>query len=292
MKNNSTGFLEKSNFFIRIRVVLIHELTRKILHIKNKILRKIGKEKFTIKQRYSEFQAKKVVFNSDLVLNTSNRISWFYTAFERKDQDPLTNFILGKLDAEYNQRKSILVTGCGTGIMVFHLAEKFDRVDGVDLLDKCISIANKLKYKYQYKNTNFYLDDCFKPSKITRSYDIITVLHWIWTAWMGNYGNKKILDPFSQNTRENLLREFILTYDKKLNSKGILILELIDSIADYRLPQDSKHGNDAKNVYPVRHNLSDVKRITKSIGFKILECHSCFSYGHQPRMVYLLQKEN
>ena len=69
-------------------------------------------------------------------------------------------------------------------------------------------------------------------------------------------------------------------------------MELIDSIADYRLPQDHKAGIDSKNIYPVRHSFSDVKRIATSVGFKLLESHSCFSYGHQPRMVYFLQKKD
>ena len=47
----------------------------------------------------------------DLALNVNNEISWFYTAYERKDKDPLTNFILHYLTSNHNLNKKILVTG-------------------------------------------------------------------------------------------------------------------------------------------------------------------------------------
>ena len=175
--------------------------------------------------------------------------------------------------------------------MVFHLSENFYQVDGIDLLEKCISIAKSLKTKFNYKNTNFYAQDCFNPS-ISKSYDVITVLHWIYSAWMGNYGNNKISDPFSKNTREDLLKKFLEKYKKFLNPKGILIIELIDSIADFRISRDHKAGEASRKIYPVRHSYSQVKKISKELNFSILEAKSCFSYGHHPRMVYLLQKNS
>lgn len=286
---SSTGFLEKSSFFTKTKVVLKHEVLNLLIKFKNIIFRKKQKQIFKIKQRYSDFSAKKIVFNLDLVLNYKNKLSWFYTAFERKDQDPLTNFVLEYVDNNFESNKNILVTGCGTGIMVFHWAEKFKVVDGIDLLDKCILIAKKIKKSFNYKNTTFYSGDSFNPS-VSKTYDIITVLHWIYSAWMGNYGNNNPQKPFKKKTRENLLREFLTKYKKIINPGGILIIELIDSIADFRLPKDHKAGDESLNIYPVRHSYSDVKKIVKELDLILVDAHSCFSYGHQPRMIYIIQK--
>ena len=113
----------RKRFLTKFKVVFKHELTRKLLELKDYILKE-KKQVFKIKQRYSEFEAKKIVFKKDLCLNNQNQISWFY-AFERKDQDPLTNYILHKIESEFDFNKSILITGCGTGIMVFHLSKTF-----------------------------------------------------------------------------------------------------------------------------------------------------------------------
>ena len=63
---------------------------------------------------------------------------------------------------------------------------------------------------------------------------------------------------------EDLLKKFLMTYEEFLNPKGILIIELIDSIADYRISRDHKAG-EASEIFTLLDTLiRKLKRFLKN----------------------------
>jgi len=262
--------------------------------MKNFLKRLIGRGsqiKFIIKQRYSERHAKKIVIKKKLALTLDGKPSWFYTAFERKDADPLTNYTLDFIEKNIKKDGKILVTGCGTGITAFHLADcGFKEIVGSDLLPECIIIANELKKEFNYENTRYIIDDGFHPA-VNEKFDLITALHWVFSAWMGNYGNSPVSNPFDLKIREEALNNFLSVYSSLLNENGILIVELTDAVADYRLASDHHLASYSLEIYPIRHNLAQVERCAALNGLDVIDKKLCVTYGHHPRTSYFLRKK-
>jgi 2-polyprenyl-3-methyl-5-hydroxy-6-metoxy-1,4-benzoquinol methylase len=269
------------------RLAFIYELKR---NVKKIIKKRVDQNSRFIKSKYSEIEAKKIVVNQGLGLVNGNQLSWFYTAFERDDKDPLTNFTLNFINGNVDRNKKILVTGCGTGIMVFHLADQgFKSVEGRDLLPECVKIASILKDKFDYSETNFLLDDGFKPAQ-NGKYDVITALHWVFSAWMGNYGNTPIGNPKDNDVRNKLLTDFFGEYSSMMNPGCLMFIELIDAVADYRDPFDHPMGLESYNIYPVRFTPEQVAACGKVHGLDLIEKRLSVSYGHQPRTTFVLQR--
>jgi SAM-dependent methyltransferase len=243
-----------------------------------------------VKSRYSERDAKKIVINSNLAIVDGNQLSWFYTAFDRGGADPLTNFALGYIQTHVPKESRILLTGCGTGIMVFLLADMgFQRVEGRDYLERCIHVAKEIKEKYGYNGVQLSVEDGFAP-KLEGQYDVITALHWVFSAWMGNYGNTPNRDPYAPAVREQLLTDLLTPYAPHVSIGGVIIIELTDAVADYRDPFDHPSGEQSRSIYPVRHTPEQVARCAEALGFEIAEKRLCVSYGHQPRTSYILRR--
>jgi SAM-dependent methyltransferase len=216
--------------------------------------------------------------------------SWFYYAFNRNDDDSLTNYELEYIETNFPRDSVILNTGCGTGIIVFHLASSgFTKVTGTDLLPEAIEIANWIKTNYSFDNTDFQVDDGLAP-KVLGQFDLITAMHWVFSAWMGNYGNIVDIGDASAEERVRLLMTFLRNYTPHLKPGGILILELTDAVADYRLITDHPAGSGSVGVYPIRHTPEQVALCAAANNLVILEKQLCLRYGHQPRTAYFLQR--
>lgn len=227
-----------------------------------------------------------------LALDKDGRPSWFYTAYYRGDSDPLTNYTLDYICNNVPKDSNTLITGCGTGIMLFYLIDQgFTSVEGFDFLDECVQVANDIAHIGGYK-TNIWQDDGFHPT-LKNKYHLITAMHWVFSAWMGNYGNDATsLDKAkSSSTREKLLIEFLSKYTPHLHTDGLMIVELTDAVADYRLSFDSRANKfPLTDIYPVRHSPEQVSKCAEICGLKIDSYKMCCSYGHQPRTSYILRK--
>lgn len=241
--------------------------------------------------RFSPWQGKLITLKENLAFR-GNDVSWFYSAFDRGENDPLTNRALLWIEQNIPKDKKILMTGCGTGLMIFHLAEKgFFRIQGRDFLQECISIAEKIKRRWRYDNIDFLVDDGLKPKfQSDEKFFCITAMHWVFSAWMGNYGNNPIQDPTAEEVRRELLNKFLDQYLPALAPGGFMILELTDAVADYRDPFDHPVGLELKKIYPVRHTPEMVKESAGERGLVIAEKWCCVSYGHQPRTAYYLKR--
>lgn len=218
----------------------------------------------------------------------NGRPSWFYTAYYRSD--PLTHFTLQKIVETLPKSAAILNTGCGTGIMLFWLLDQgFETVEGFDYLPECVAVADEVRTIGGYE-TRIWKDDGFDPT-LTRSYDLITAMHWVFSAWGGNYGNAAAVNPRDPDTRERLLRELLSKYAGHLNPDGRMIIELTDAVADRRAPNDHPYIQDgAQSIYPVRHSPEQVARAAAAVGLEIEHSYLSVSYGHQPRTSYWLRK--
>lgn len=269
----------------RVAISLLRDLQRRGTQIRSS-------EDGLITRRFSKFAGKRLVANSEIGF-TGRQVSWFYTGFDRDSQDPLTNGALRWIQENIAKNDKILVTGCGVGLMAFHLAESgFSKVEGRDLLKPCIDVANKLKEQYAYTETEFKVDNGFFPVfGDCDKYGLITALHWVFSAWSGNYGNPETEDPTSEGTRVELLDNFLRNYSQQLVPGGILIIELTDAVADYRDPKDHPMGHDLETIYPVRHSPDMVKHCADKNGLEVLHHRMTLSYGHQPRTAHYLQKK-
>jgi hypothetical protein len=246
--------------------------------------------RFDIKRRYSVWAAKRIVMDENLAIVDNSHPSWFYSAFDRNDADPLTNYSLKYIEQNVPKEASILIMGCGTGIMAFHLADAgFINIEGRDLLEKCIRVANRLGDQFGYKSVKFHVDDGFQP-KLKHKYDLITAMHWVFSAWMGNYGNTPPEDAYNPLVREHLLSEFLGNYVEHLSKNGLIIVELIDAVADYRDPFDHPLGQESTKIYPVRHTPEQVRACASKLGLEVIDKRLCVNYSHQPRTSYILRK--
>lgn len=273
-----------------IIICLKYEISRWLVKtVKNIFGIKPRHIRFNLRHRYPVWYAKKIVIDERLGI-THGRPSWFYVGYDRNNTDPLTNYYLQYIEDKVQKSASILITGCGCGISSFHLADSgFQNIEGRDLLDKCIRVANRLKERFSYHQVQFFVDDCFNPN-LNKKYDLIVAMHWVMSAWHGNYGNVPVDDPFNWAVRERLLTEFLNVYKEHLNKEGMMIIELTDGVADYREPFDHPDGENSKNIYPVRHTPEQVSTCANEVGMEVVEKRLSISYGHQPRTAYILKK--
>jgi SAM-dependent methyltransferase len=244
---------------------------------------------FQMNARYSARRAKDIVLGERLAV-VDGAPSWFYTAFEdRSTHDPLTNSALQYVQSKSGSGARVLVTGCGVGIMVFHLADfDFREVVGVDLMVECIEVANKIKDEYRYTNVSFSADNCFQPN-LVGTFDVITFMHWLYSAWGGNYGNAGISEAWDPQVREKLLNDLLAYYLPHVNPHGVMVVELVDAVADYRLASDHPMGQASLGIYPVRHTPEQVRRCATANGLAIID-QKMSVVGHQPRTTYFLKK--
>jgi SAM-dependent methyltransferase len=244
-----------------------------------------------LRSRVPPWKVKRLILKHGFAV-ADGGLSWFYTAPDRGDADPLTNYSLRYITEKHSKDAQILVTGCGTGITVFYLADTgFQHVTGVDLLPECIEIANEVKALGGYTGTEFFVGDGFHPS-LTGTYDVITALHWVFSAWMGNYGNEpadtgRTKDPVF---RERLLTDLLAQYVPHLRSDGEFLIELTDAVTDYRLPEDHVLGDVSSTIYPVRHAPEQVERCAAEVGLTVLDKKLCVSFGHHPSTLYILRR--
>lgn len=307
MRNDS-----KNEFFcdrpLRARLTCaIFDIKRFTLDIARQLLRRKHKHnsyQLKLFQRYTASQAQNIVRKSGLATTGNGKhTSWFYTAFLRQDNDPLTNYALSSIarkfhdSGQYLISSQLLVTGCGTGITVFHLEDVGFQVEGWDVLPEAIMVAEALKKEFRY-SAYFKQVDCLNPPEDVLSlnesrFDVITVMHWFFSALAGNYGNRNILNPFDTVVRKQILSEFLQTYSRILKTDGYLVIELTDSVADYRLRGENPHmpiDNDYE-IYPVRYSPEMVTECASNTGFLILDKKVALTYGgHQPRTSYLMKK--
>ena len=107
---------------------------------------------------------------------------------------------------------------------------------------------------------------------------MILALHWVYSAWAGNYENK----PRAGEDREKLLSDLLAPYAERLNPKGLMIVELIDAVSDLREPPSE--------LYPIRQSPEQVERCAAARGLAVERKMFNSNHGHLPRMAYFLRR--
>lgn len=81
----------------------------------------------------------------------------------------------------------------------------------------------------------------------------------------------------------------LVKYAELLKPGGIIIIELTDAVADYRIGSDNYLGEALKNVFPVRQTPAQVGKCAAIAGLAVAE-KVMSTYGLQPRTSYVLVK--
>lgn len=157
------------------------------------------------------------------------------------------------------------------------------------MLPEAITVATKLAQQWGYTQTTFSVEDGFHP-RLTGTFDAITALHWVFSAWAGNYGNRPVDEARDPAVRERLLGELLAAYAPHLAPGGYFIVELTDAVTDYRLASDHRLGEVSTSFYPVRHSPEQVERVARAHGLEVADRKLCVSYGHHPRTSYYLRR--
>jgi hypothetical protein len=152
----------------------------------------------------------------------------------------------------------------------------FQDLEGFDYLDNVVAAAKDIA-ELAKVDARLWQDDGFAPT-LVGDYDVILVLHWLFSAWMGNYGNT----PRTHDDRESLLEDFLLQYVPHLRPAGLMMVELIDSISDHLEPPS--------DIYPIRQSFEQVERVAHKVGLRVENRMFNHRYGYLPRMLYFLRK--
>lgn len=257
-----------------------------------------------LNQRYSNKYAKKLIVKHGLATqNNGSSITWYYQAYNRANKSHLVNYTLSFIKGELlnhvasGEKKAILVTGCGCGITSFHLEDIGFSVVGWDHNEKCINVANELKNTFKYDSI-FRTIDCLNPTEEVifdseGKFDCVTVLYWYFAAFHehnSTWGNSPLKNLRNLEKREQLLINLLKTYSRLLKSGGLLVVDLCDSVADYRSDIDSYLKDGAPDMYPVRYSPQSVDRCCKETGFEIIDFKFFMSIDPMPMTAYVLKK--
>jgi SAM-dependent methyltransferase len=205
--------------------------------------------------------------------------TWWYQAFEqlRNEEDALTTATLRYVRDNIDRDARILITGCGTGWMLIWLGQQgFRKIDGFDYLPNVAAAAQELA-ALGGVYARIWQDDGFHPT-LEGEYDLVLALHWVFSAWMGNYGNT----PRGDEDRQQLLDDFLAQYTGHIAPGGLMMVELIDSISDLLDPPI--------DVYPIRQSYEQVQLGAERAGFRIEKRVANVRYGYLPRMLYWLRR--
>ena len=255
-------------------------------YLKHRVLHALRRYRAQYQFRKSEFSVdipigavRRILSRNGLGFDEHGNPSWWYASLDcrRNEADDITRAALKYVSENVPRNTRILGTGCGTGWMLFWLAQKgFNNIEGFDYLPNVVKSAKEIAALASIR-AKLWQDDGFHPG-LEGKYRLILVLHWLYSAWMGNYGNA----PRAAEDREALLREFLAQYAGHVESGGLIMLELVDAISDYREPPTA--------TYPIRHTAEQVARCAASFGLAVERMMFNSNYGHLPRMLYLLRK--
>lgn len=226
------------------------------------------------------FKRHSLLTNNDVYKNGDHLLSWWFLAYLRfrNYRELGAREFLRYFCEKIDKKSSILVTGCGTCMLMLHLFKKgFVHQEGFDYLPQVVQVAKDIN-RLAKSNFNLWQDDGFHPLNVTKKYDVVVAVHWVFSAWKGNYFNK--IEANKDNIA--LLREFLLVYTKFINPNGYLMIELVDSYA-------SPKRFVIHDIYPIRHSYSEVESCARDAGYSIEKTHLCTESGWEPRIFYVLR---
>ena len=222
--------------------------------------------------------AKRILTRHGLGYQPDGNPSWWYQAFDgRNSADELTHFEFNWIRDNVPSDGRILVTGCGVGLTTIWMKQQgFRTVEGLDYLPHVVASAKEVA-TLAGEDIPYWQEDGFSPN-IESMYDCITAMHWVYSAWMGNYDN-----PVEQRTDgEEVLVDFLKEYVNAMKPGGVMLLELVDGLLDYAIPPFS--------AYPVRQTVEQVRHAADRTGLTVERVVSN-PFGNRPIVVlYVLRR--
>jgi SAM-dependent methyltransferase len=158
----------------------------------------------------------------------------------------INNIIKNNTSINKNQKKKILELGCGTGLHAISLLKYGYEIDGYDLSDSMIEIANTNKFNSPYsKQINFYHSD-IRDYKSNKKYDVVMSLFHVISYQVSNDDIHKVFKKIKLSLKDGGIFIFDIWYGPavlhSLPEKRVKIVEDSDlkitrnaiPIMDYR----------------------------------------------------------
>jgi len=150
---------------------------------------------------------------------------------------------------------TVLDAGCGTGIFSFFMAEKGNKVTGIDGAKEMISLCQKRKNNYTNIDIAFYNEIMPFEGKLNGKYDFIissSVLEYV-------------------NNYESCIKDF----KSLLNSNGILIISMPNKNSLYRKLEKMLYAIIKRPAYfryvKNMSTVGELNALMKSNGFEVIE---------------------
>lgn len=141
-----------------------------------------------------------------------NAYSKYYDLlYKDKDYKGEVDYIVDLIQSVAPNSHSILDLGCGTGIHDFYFAEKGYQVDGIDLSNSMIDIANeklKMEYLQWAERLSFKVGD-IRTIETKKKYDVVVSLFHVMSY---QNLNKDLMDAFN-TARKHLKQGGVFIYD-------------------------------------------------------------------------------
>lgn len=266
--------------------VVRHEFTRTVLRPAYRWARgkpRLGSTDYDID--WPEQKVRRVLERHRMGYNERGEPRWWLQAMDgRNTNDELTHAEFDFVAANVPKAGEILVTGCGQGLSTLWFSQRgFRHVEGFDYLDYVVDAAREIAKLPEVEPTlaapiSYWQDDGYAP-KLTKQYDCITAMHWVYSAWNGgSYGDV----PARRGDRLEILTEFLSQYAPYVKPGGHLLLELVDAALDVERPDIT--------AYPIRHSSQQVACAAKVNGLTVRD-RVRHQNGQRPFIVlYILRR--
>ena len=157
-------------------------------------------------------------------------------------------------------KKNVLDLGCGVGYWSFILANKFDKVLGVDFEEKMIDLANERLINSSVKNLSFKCSEA-SSFKSSDEFDLVFIS-----------GLLIYLDDDS-------IKQLLTNIDSYTNGKSVLLLRDGTGIKSTHV-LDNVYSEALKSKYSAIYRTSEqYKSLFSSIGFEIISETDMFDEG-------------
>ena len=188
-------------------------------------------------------------------MEVNNKDHWydglFYDKFIAPHQDASFNLLNDMIE----DNSTLLDAGCGTGRLAFRLADKCQKIVGVDLSERNISVAKTNMLKSSFQNIEFYHSDInkfnVKPDTLFDYAVISYALHE-----MAERDREVTLNSLSRMAREVIIIDYLIP-QPSIPMK--ILNEAVEFLAGW------EHYRNYKSF--LRHN--GIEGLAKSYGMKI-----------------------